>query len=97
MRAGLRRSRKGALDADRGGRQPDPDALSRGPHVLVAGAFLGFGLLSPRNGTVLAVLFVCAISVAAAMLIILDLNQPFDGLIRVSIDPIRDALAELNK
>jgi hypothetical protein len=59
--------------------------------------FLGFGLLSPRNGTVLAVLFVSALSVAAALLIILDLNQPFDGLIRVSIDPIRDALAEINK
>jgi Protein of unknown function (DUF4239) len=59
--------------------------------------FLGFGLLSPKNGTVLAVLFVCALSVAAALFIILDLNQPFDGLIRVSIDPIRDALAELEK
>lgn len=59
--------------------------------------FLGFGILAPPNGTVLAVLFVSAVSVAAAMLLILDLNQPFDGLIRVSIDPIRDALAELDK
>ncbi len=59
--------------------------------------FLGFGLLSPRNGTVLAVLFVCALSVAAALFLILDLNEPFDGLIRVSIDPMRDALAELKK
>ena len=63
----------------------------------LATLFLGFGLLSPRNGTVLAVLFVCAVSVATAMFLILDLNQPFDGLIQVSIDPIRDALAELNK
>ena len=59
--------------------------------------FLGFGLLSPRNGTAIAVLFVSAVSVAAAMFIILDLNQPFDGLIKVSIDPIRDAFAELNQ
>jgi hypothetical protein len=29
--------------------------------------------------------------------IILGLNQPFDRLIRVSIDPIRDALVELKK
>ncbi len=57
--------------------------------------FLGFGLLSPRNGTVLAVLFVSAVSVATALLIIIDLNQPFDGLIQVSLDPLRDALAEL--
>ena len=62
----------------------------------LAALFLGFGLLSPRNGTVLAVLFVSAVSVATAMLIIIDLNQPFDGLIQVSVDPIRDALAELN-
>ncbi len=59
--------------------------------------FLGFGLLSPRNGTVLAVLFVSAVSVATALLIIIDLNEPFDGLIRVSIDPMRDALAQLNR
>lgn len=57
--------------------------------------FLGFGLLAPRNGTVLTVLFVGAVSVAAAIFLILDLNEPFDGLIRVSIDPIRDSLTEL--
>jgi len=63
----------------------------------LAALFVGFGLLSPRNATVLAVLFVSAVSVAAALLIIIDLNEPFDGLIQVSIDPMRAALAELNK
>ena len=59
--------------------------------------FLGFGLLAPRNGTVLTVLFVSAVSVAAAIFLIVDLNQPFDGLIRVSIDPIRESLAEVKR
>ncbi len=58
--------------------------------------FMGFGLLSPSNATVVAVLFVCSVSVAAALLIILDLNEPFEGLIHVSIDPVRHALAELS-
>ncbi len=59
--------------------------------------FLGFGLIAAPNGTVLATLFVCSVSVAAVLFIILDLNQPFDGLIRVSMDPIRYALAEVGK
>ena len=63
----------------------------------LAALFLGFGLLAPRNGTVLTVLFVSAVSVAAAIFLILDLNEPFDGLIRVSIDPMRDSLAELKR
>ena len=41
VRPDLRRSRKGALDADPGGRQSDSDTLSRSPHVLVDGAVPG--------------------------------------------------------
>jgi hypothetical protein len=57
--------------------------------------FLGLGLLAPRNATVIVVLFVCAASVAAAILLILDLDQPFEGLIRVSNDALQDALAQI--
>ena len=45
-----------ALDADPRAPQSDPHALSCDSHVLVGGALLGFGLLAPRNGTVLTVL-----------------------------------------
>src|SRR5262245_1765979 len=45
--------------------------------------FMSFGLLAPRNGLVVAVLFVCAFSVGSAMFLILDMVSPFSGLIRV--------------
>src|SRR5262249_19607710 len=41
--------------------------------------FFGFGLLSSRNSTVVLVLFVCALSAASALLVLLELDQPFGG------------------
>jgi hypothetical protein len=57
--------------------------------------FASFGLFAPRNGTVLGALLVCALSVGAAMFLILELDGPFEGLIRVSGAPMRYALAHL--
>ena len=59
--------------------------------------FTSFGLFAPRNVTVLAVLFVCALSVAGAVFLILELDGPFEGLVVVSSDPMRYALAHLNR
>src|SRR5262249_16942785 len=59
--------------------------------------YTGLGLLSPRNATAIIVIFVCALSVAAAVFLILDLDQPFEGLIRLSSAPLRDALALLGQ
>jgi hypothetical protein len=59
--------------------------------------FASFGLYAPRNATVLGVLFVAALSVAAAVFLILELDGPFDGVIRVSGDPLRFALASLGQ
>jgi hypothetical protein len=63
----------------------------------VAALFTAFGLLSPRNATVIIVLLVCALSVAAAVFLILDLSQPFEGLIRVSGEPLREARSRLGR
>jgi hypothetical protein len=54
--------------------------------------FLSFGLFAPRNGTVYSVLFVCAISVASAIFLILEMNHPLDGYIKVSNAPLVKAL-----
>jgi hypothetical protein len=59
--------------------------------------FLSFGLFSPRNATVLAVLFVCAVSVAGALFLIVELDQPFAGLIRISSAPLNNALTQIGK
>lgn len=79
--------------------QPSEDSLPMVFLVVVAGwlavLFTSFGLFSPRNKLALAALFICAASVAGAMLLIVDLDQPFDGLVRVSSAPLQDALLKL--
>lgn len=59
--------------------------------------FTSFGLFAPRNATVLAVLFVCAVSVGGAVFLVLEMDAPFDGLLKVSADPLRYAHAHLNQ
>jgi hypothetical protein len=59
--------------------------------------FVSFGLFAPWNATVVAALFVCAISVATALFLVLEMESPFTGFIRVSPDPLRYALSSLGK
>jgi hypothetical protein len=59
--------------------------------------FVSFGLFAPSNSTVLATLLLCALSVSGAILLILDVDQPFEGLIQIPSAPLRDALARLGK
>jgi hypothetical protein len=41
--------------------------------------FFNFGLFTSRNYTVMAVLFVCALSAASSLFLILEMDQPFGG------------------
>jgi Protein of unknown function (DUF4239) len=59
--------------------------------------FASFGLFAPRNATVIAVLCVCALSVAGAIFLILELDRSFEGLLQVSSAPLRAALAQLGR
>jgi len=59
--------------------------------------FASFGLFASRNATVISVLLVCALSVAGAVFLILEMQGPFDGLIRVSADPLHYALSRMNR
>lgn len=59
--------------------------------------FASFGVFAPRNATVLAVLIVCALSVSSALFLVLEMDGPFDGLIKASADPLRYALAHINQ
>lgn len=53
---------------------------------------VSFGLFAPRNGTVLTVLFVSALSVSGAIFIVLDMTHPLQGVVQVSSAPMRKAL-----
>jgi hypothetical protein len=59
--------------------------------------FLSFGLFAPPNATVIAALFLCALSVSGAIFMILELDRPFGGLIEISSAPMRNAIAQLAK
>lgn len=59
--------------------------------------FISFGLFAPPNATVIATLFVCAISVSGAIFLILEMYTPYAGLIQVSTAPLRTALAHLGQ
>ena len=57
--------------------------------------FASFGLVAPRNSTVIAVLSICALLVAGALYLIVQMDQPYSGLIKLSSAPLRAALSEL--
>jgi hypothetical protein len=59
--------------------------------------FAGIGLLGPENATVRVIIVLCALAVSTAVLLILELDQPFEGLITLSKDPLRSALAHLDE
>jgi hypothetical protein len=57
--------------------------------------FATFGLFSPRNTTVIIIFLICALSVAGSLYLIMELDNPYGGLIKVSSVPVRHALALL--
>jgi hypothetical protein len=59
--------------------------------------FASFGLLARRNAIVITVFFVCALSVASALFLVMEMDGPFEGLLKVSADPMRSAFARLNQ
>ncbi len=59
--------------------------------------FASFGLFSTRNATVIIAFFVCALSVAGSIYLILELDQPYQGLIKISSAPLRNALTHLGQ
>jgi len=59
--------------------------------------FFGFGLIARFSVAVAAALFMGAFSVAGAIFLILDLSEPFGGLIRISDLPLRGALAQFRR
>ena len=57
--------------------------------------FASFSLFTRPNTTVVAALFIFALSTSGAIFLILELGQPFSGLMRISSAPLRNALAPL--
>ncbi len=54
--------------------------------------FFCYGLFAPRNITVLTISFLCAVSLAASVYLVLEMDNSLDGPIRISVEPLRKAL-----
>jgi hypothetical protein len=59
--------------------------------------FTSYGLFAPRNPMVISVLFLCAVSVGSALFLVLEMDGPFTGVLRVSPDLLLSALAHLKQ
>jgi hypothetical protein len=58
--------------------------------------FVSFTLFARGNLVVIASLFVCALSFACAIFLVLELDNPFTGLLGISSATLRNALLPLN-
>jgi len=59
--------------------------------------FFSFAFISPPGKTVTTALIASAFSVSGAVLLILELDNPFQGLIGLSSEPMLNALKHLAK
>ena len=59
--------------------------------------FLGFSFLAPANATSTLAILAGAFSVACAVFIILDLDHPFAGVVRIPSEPMIRTLEHLSK
>jgi hypothetical protein len=62
----------------------------------VALIFLSFGINAPRNAMVMVSFFVCAVSIGGAIFLVLEMDRPMEGILKISSWPIRNALAQMN-
>jgi hypothetical protein len=58
--------------------------------------FASISLFADSNATTLVALCTFALSASAAIFLILELSQPFAGLMAIPSEPLRNALAPLS-
>ena len=73
-----------------------PDSLAK-PFIFVlvlwlCFIFASFSMSSAANPTLVTVLLACAVSASTAIYLILELGQPFDGLLQIPNESLRTAL-----
>jgi len=59
--------------------------------------FASFGVFAPRNASVTAALFVAALGLAGAIFMILEMDQPYRGLVKIPSTSLRVALDQLGR
>ena len=62
--------------------------------ALIVGSF---GLCAPQNAVAVVTLLACSVVTSSALFLILELDQPLEGLIRIPSDALRNALSQLGR
>jgi hypothetical protein len=57
--------------------------------------FASFGLFAPPNATAIIALFLCSLAVSGGIVLIMELDSPMSGLIRLPSDAMQKAVAEI--
>jgi hypothetical protein len=58
--------------------------------------YFSFGVLTPRDGVLMAGLFLSALSLAAAVYLVIELDTPYQGLVSISSKPLQSAIHHLD-
>jgi hypothetical protein len=59
--------------------------------------FASFGLFSSRNITVIIALVLCVVAVSSGIELVIDMTNPFGGIVRLSSTPLRHAVKVLSE
>jgi hypothetical protein len=59
--------------------------------------FASFSVIAPRNATATTALMISALATAAAIFLILELDRPFSGVLRISNEPMLIVLSQLTQ
>jgi hypothetical protein len=75
------------------------DSISK-PFVIVLVLWLmfifaSFSMSSKANATLISVLCICVLAASGAIYLIVELGEPFEGLMQISNNPLRNALPPL--
>jgi hypothetical protein len=59
--------------------------------------FASFGYNAPRNALVIITFVLCAASIGGALFLVIQMNRPFEGLIKISPAPLQNTLAHVRE
>jgi len=58
--------------------------------------FVSFGINAPHNPTVTAAFLICSLAIGAAIFLILEMDRPLEGIMRISKEPVARVLSQMN-
>jgi hypothetical protein len=58
--------------------------------------FASFGLNAPQNAVVVAAFLICSLAIGGSVFLVLAMDNPLTGVMRVSAEPMRRAAVHMN-